>query len=315
MSPELRYLRYFLAVAEELSFSAAARRLHVSQQALSRAIKHLERELGVSLFHRTTHDVALTATGAALVPWARRSAVAAEDAFEAARRAGRGEHAGPVRVDLSWDGMRTGALIMRQLRREHPRLPVEQVFEGVPRGIEALQDGRLGALLGLATHCPPELTAELVRLEPVLIGMAAGHELARHQVVPVDLLADTDLLLPPDESGTEWVQFVRFFCAQAGVLARRWPGTTTCDSAAVAEVVREGVCVVPTLEWYEPPHDLVFRPLVAPTPLFPWSIMTDPYASGDPGTAALLAVVRAVRLAEGWPHRYDEAAATKASPR
>jgi DNA-binding transcriptional LysR family regulator len=307
MSPELRYLRYFLAVAEELSFSAAARRLHVSQQALSRAIRQLERELGVSLFHRTTHCVALTTTGAALVPWARRSAVAAGDAFATARRAGRGGHGPAVRVDLSWDNLRTGALILRQLRREHPRLPVEQVLDGVPRGIEALQDGRLDALLGLATHCPPELTAELVRLEPVLLGMAAGHELARHQAVPVELLADTSLLLPADDSAIEWVEFVRFFCAQAGVVARRWPGTATCGSAAAAEVIRDGACVVPTLEWYEPPDDLVFRPLVAPIPLFPWSIMTFPQAPGQPGTAALLMAARAVQLVHGWPHRYDAA--------
>jgi hypothetical protein len=189
------------------------------------------------------------------------------------------------------------------------------VFDGVSRGIEALQDGRLSALLGLSTYCPPELTAELVRLEPVLLGMAAGHELARLQVVPVDLLADTDLLLPLEENAIEWVQFVQFFCAQAGVVARRWPGTTTRDSAAAAEVVREGVCVVPTLEWYEPPDDLVFRPLVAPTPLFPWSIMTGPQASDDPRTAALLAAVRTVRLAERWPHRYDDAAAMDAPSR
>jgi DNA-binding MarR family transcriptional regulator len=70
--PELRHLRYFVAVAEELNFSAAARREFVSQQALSRIIQQLEAELGVLLFERTSRSVRLTPAGEAMLAAARR---------------------------------------------------------------------------------------------------------------------------------------------------------------------------------------------------------------------------------------------------
>src|SRR6266496_3211703 len=101
MGPELRQLRCFVAVAEELNFSAAARRLYMSQQALSRVVAQLERELGVRLFERTTRSVRLTAAGEAMLVWARRSTVAADEAVTAARRAESGDALRPLRLDLS----------------------------------------------------------------------------------------------------------------------------------------------------------------------------------------------------------------------
>lgn len=104
--PELRHLRYFVAVAEELNFSAAARREYVSQQALSRIIQQLEAELGVLLFARTTRSVSLTPAGEAMLAAARRSTAAADEAFEEARRAQRGEVDRPVRIEFG-----SGALL------------------------------------------------------------------------------------------------------------------------------------------------------------------------------------------------------------
>jgi DNA-binding transcriptional LysR family regulator len=99
VNPELKHLRYFVAVAEELSFAAAARRLYVSQQALSRDIQQYERQLGVRLFDRTTRTVRLTASGDALYGSAKRSIQVAEQAFDTARRAAHGDRDRPPRVD------------------------------------------------------------------------------------------------------------------------------------------------------------------------------------------------------------------------
>ncbi len=291
MSPELKHLRYFVAVAEDLSFSGAARRLFVSQQALSRIIQQLERELGVRLFERTTRSVRLTRAGELVLDPARRSIAAADDAFDAARRAARGDFARPLRVDIASGGIETGATILRQLRHEHPQLPVQQREEGVPHGLIALQEGTLDVLLGLATYCPPDVSAEVVRQEPLLVGMAADHPMARLDAVPVAALAGTDLLLPSDDAALEWVEFVWQFCRRAGVTPRRWPGTTH-GSTAAAEVLREGTCVVPTARWTEPPADIVFRPLVEPTPVFEWSIMT---ARGGGTQSAIDAFIRSAR--------------------
>ena len=81
--PDLRQLRTFVAVAEELNFTRAAERLFVAQQAVSRSVAGLERELGVALFNRTTHIVTLTAAGAALLESGRNVIAAAERAFSA----------------------------------------------------------------------------------------------------------------------------------------------------------------------------------------------------------------------------------------
>ena len=91
---ELRQLRYFVAVAEELHFGRAAERLHMSQSPLSRAIRELERDLGVVLFRRTTRQVELTPAGAALLERARRALAEVDLAIEDARRAARARRRG-----------------------------------------------------------------------------------------------------------------------------------------------------------------------------------------------------------------------------
>jgi DNA-binding transcriptional LysR family regulator len=286
-------------VAEDLNFTAAARRLYVSQQALSRIIQQLERTLGVKLFDRTTRSVALTQAGEAMLAAARRSTAAADDAIHAAQRAARGESPRALRVDISSGGLETGAILLRYLRERHPALALHQVEEGVPRGLIALRDGTLDVLLGLAASPPAQIDAELIRREPVLLGLAAGHPLAARASVPVAMLADIPLLLPSEQAAPEWTNFVRQFCAQAGITPRRWPGTTH-GSVQAAEVLRHGDCAVPTVAWARPPDGVVFRPLVQPAPLFPWSVMTARTAVRPAEVDTFLRCARAVSAAESW---------------
>ncbi|MFD0688717.1 LysR family transcriptional regulator, partial [Actinomadura fibrosa] len=179
MGLELKHLRNFVAVADALSFSVAARRSFVSQQALSRIIQQLEQELGVKLFERTTRSVRLTPAGAAMLGPARQSIAAADDAVSAARRAGSGDYRRSLRIDISSSDLQTGAVLLRAFRRRHPQISTWQVEEGVDRGLAALREGRLDVLLGLAAHCPLDVPAEVIRREPVVLGLSAAHPLSR----------------------------------------------------------------------------------------------------------------------------------------
>src|SRR4029453_15151355 len=98
---ELRHLRYFIAVAEELNFSRAAERLHMAQPPLSVAIRQLEQELGTDLFLRTTREVQLTDAGQAFLDGARRTLTELEHAEADAKRTAAGE-LGRLRVAFSW---------------------------------------------------------------------------------------------------------------------------------------------------------------------------------------------------------------------
>ncbi|MFD0688714.1 LysR family transcriptional regulator [Actinomadura fibrosa] len=299
MGPELKQLRYFVAVAEDLSFSVAARRSHVSQQALSRIIQQLEQQLGVRLFERTTRTVRLTPAGAAMLGPARQSIAAAENAVNAARRADDGDYQRALRIDISSSGLQTGAVLLRHFRRRHPQIPLWQVEEGVDRGLTALREGRLDVLLGLATHCPIDIPAEVIRREPVVLGMTATHPLAQLDAVPVARLADQELLLPADETAIEWVEFVAQFCRRAGIGVRRWPGVTHGSSGA-ADAVREAGCVVPTNRWNDPPADLVFRPLVDPVPVFDWAIMSAPGSENAARVKSFVECARDVAAKSDW---------------
>jgi DNA-binding transcriptional LysR family regulator len=293
MSPELRHLRSFLAVAEEGSFSAAARRLHLSQQALSRSVAQRERELGVSLFDRAARPVELTAAGEAMLAAARRSVTAADEAFDTARGA-----TGSLRVDISSGGLETGALIVRRLRRTRPDVAIEQVEVGVRRGLELVRRRELDAVLGIVADGEPDVRAEVVRREPVLVAMAADHPLAAQDEVPVARLADVDLLLPSQDAASEWVDFVHDICRAAGFEPRRWPGVTH-GSISAAEVLRDGGCVTPTAAWIEPLDGLAFRPLVDPVPVLPWSLAWR--ADDHRGElAALVACARDTADERGW---------------
>lgn len=122
--PDLRQLRAFVAVAEELSFTRAAERLHLGQQAVSKSVSQLERELGVELLQRTTREVSLTAAGDALLASGREALRAADAAFEVARQVG-GAQSGTVRVGISPAiGPAEREEIVRALRDGAPDLSV-----------------------------------------------------------------------------------------------------------------------------------------------------------------------------------------------
>ena len=156
---ELRQLRYFVTLAEELHFGRAAAREHIVQSALSQQVQRLERELGVRLLDRSTHHVGLTLAGAAFLVEARQILDHVSRAKQAARAAVAPSptlRAGII--DAGYDSM---PQILREVQRSHPDFTIHQVEAGPPEQYRQLADGRLDIGIGRVSQTPPGVAAEL----------------------------------------------------------------------------------------------------------------------------------------------------------
>ncbi len=221
---ELRHLRYFVAVAEELHFGRAARRLHLAQPPLSQQIRRLEAMLGHALFHRTSRAVQLTSAGEVFLQRARRTLSTVEEDVEEVRSVGRGEQ-GVLRVGFIGSGMLTSLPdIFRQYRTAFPRVQLnlhESFTSQVVRGLETgtldigfLRDG--GPVEGLVV--------ETLFSEKFVAVLPSWHPLAaKRWVAPLELR---------DEP------FV-FYSPSAGDLAFRRPMSAFAQHGFQPRVVQE----------------------------------------------------------------------------
>jgi DNA-binding transcriptional LysR family regulator len=196
---ELRHLRYFIAVAEELNFSRAAERLHMAQPPLSAAIRQLERDLGVDLFIRTTREVTLTDAGYAFLQGARRTLADADRAAEDAKRAAAGE-IGSLRLAYSWS-MRFETLpaLGRAFKASHPdvQLLAQEMWNA--RMPSAFANGSIDLALSLCPEIAPELELAPIRKERLVALLPEAHPLAGEQAIPLSSLAGQDFVLFPRE--------------------------------------------------------------------------------------------------------------------
>jgi DNA-binding transcriptional LysR family regulator len=268
---ELRQLRYFVTLAEELHFGRAAGREHIVQSALSQQLQRLERELGLRLLERTTHHVQLTPAGGAFLVEARQILAHVDRAAVAAQRAA--GSAPTLRVgivDASYDSM---PQILRGVRGRYSDLEIHEVEAGVPEQFSMLVDGRLDVGLGRASLAPLEVAAELFRLDPLGVLVPDSHRLARLPAVPVSALAAEPLLLAEEGRAPEFNQFVVELCRSVGFVPTVYRGTVESIRAA-ADLVRQGRCVVCAPgSCRSAVPEVVWRPLVQPVSLYPWSVL------------------------------------------
>ena len=174
---ELRQLRYFVAVAEELHFGRAAGRLGMAQPPLSRAVRELERQLGVTLLERTTRQVKLTVAGEVLLRDARTVIEAVTAAARRARQAGSPSPRLRVALKADVDG---GLLpqILDAYCAGDAALPPELVLGGFGEQAQALRDGRADVGILLYPFDDRGLDSEPLLTEPVLAALAAADPLA-----------------------------------------------------------------------------------------------------------------------------------------
>ena len=217
---ELRHLRSFVAVAEELHFGRAAARLGIAQPPLSQQIQRLEAGLGTRLFDRTNRRVALTDAGRALLEHAGRVLQGSAAAVEAVRRAARGE-SGPLRVAFAASVMFLSLpRIIRAFRQRYPEVRLD--LREMPTGLqlEALRAEELDIGFLRQPDPDPELELETVMSEPLRAAVPVGHPLATRSRIRLESLAAEPFVLFPREIAPGLHAQVLALCRSAGFAPR-----------------------------------------------------------------------------------------------
>jgi DNA-binding transcriptional LysR family regulator len=293
MVPELRLVRYFVAVAREGNVTRAAERLHLSQPSLSAAVKQLEAQLGVALLERSGRGVALTPAGELLL---RRGPELLEHAEEVAEAVRSRDGAAAGRLSLGLSPTARYGLGPELLAACATAAPAAMLYTSEDTTGALLRDVAAGRLDLAVTFCAPEpppagVELALVRDEPAVVHLPAGHPLAPREALSLgDLASETILVAASRESGGFTGRVLTAF-ADAGVTPR-----TAVDPYPDLglQAVREGVGIVVYVRSAYPPglEGSVFVALAPPVTL-PFHLA---WRSGARGRAldAVLAAARAL---------------------
>jgi DNA-binding transcriptional LysR family regulator len=183
---ELRHLRCFLAVAEELHFARAAERLHIEQSPLSRAIKELESDLGVLLFERTTRSTRLTHAGRVFLAHVPRVFSALDQARDSVKAAA-GGYQGQLRIALS-DGIAQRRLtaLLAQCREDEPDVDIRLFETSFARQVKGFRNDLYDAGFAQSAEVGDGLIALPIWSEPLLVAVPARHPLLAYKRLPLD---------------------------------------------------------------------------------------------------------------------------------
>lgn len=259
---ELRHLRYFLALAEELHFGRAAARLHIAQPALSQQIRQLEQLMGVTLFTRTSRSVELTEAGLGFRPRAHGLLALLASDVDEARRVARGESG---RIDISFisSGARVVSSMLRHFIRGRPDVLVELHESPTTAVLDRLERGT--ADVGIVRDADEHegLTISTLFAEPFVAVLPAGHDLAGAEAVTATQLASSPLVLFPQTSGTRAHALTLLPFREAGIEPRL--GLSGSEWGTIFHLVAAGlgVAVSPASAVEPLPRGAVAVPLAA----------------------------------------------------
>jgi DNA-binding transcriptional LysR family regulator len=215
---ELRHLRYFVAVAEELHFTRAALRLNIAQPPLSQQIRALEEELGVQLFARTRRSVALTDAGHALLAKAREVLSATQALPQELQRVARGE-VGVLRIGFSSTLPLTKVLrdVVADHRRTHPQVALNLREMHSQLQFDALRRGELDVgLVRYNERAPDGIRLAVLRRDSLRLVVPSTHRFARRSSVAIADCRDEAFVGFPGDAGTGTGPLLKRLCAQAG---------------------------------------------------------------------------------------------------
>lgn len=304
---DLRALRYFVAAAEELHFTRAAARLFVAQQALSREIAGLERRLETPLFTRTTRRVALTPAGERLLVRARELLALHDTTWRELRPAAR-----TIVVDLLSEGRLTGVRILEAARAAAPDQEFRGTYGGgMARTAARLLGGDLDVAFGRAawvgSSTSRAIVVEPLRMEPLAFLLPDDHPLAAADAVPFEALDGLVIDVNREDPGSpEWTDIADQLLAAAGAQPTPPHPTAVGLAEAAHHLRKQGLPILTVLDHAALPGGIV-RPIVAPTPLYPSSMLYRRGSEREAGIATVLEVARSLAATERWLEMPEDA--------
>ncbi|MGP8201819.1 MAG: LysR family transcriptional regulator [Limisphaerales bacterium] len=291
---ELRHLKYFVAVAEELHFGRASERVGIAQPPFSQQIKKLEEEIGVPLLWRSKRHVELTAAGKVFLVEARKILAEAGKAGHMARRAARGE-IGQLSVGFvssAFYGEFTP--VFRIMRARHPDVALALQDMTSEEQVRAMKENKLD--VGLVRPPVPGaegLAFEVVLREPFVVVLPKSHSLARQKSLAVNDLAQESFLMVPRSLGPGFYDQIIQLCAQSGFapkVALEISSTQTIVSLIAGGM---GVSLVPYSLQHLRRTGVVYRPLKPPVPKTELAVMWRAEDS-SPALSLFLGIIREV---------------------
>ena len=277
---ELRHLRYFVAVAEELHFGRAAKRLCITQQPLSRQIKDLEAELGVELFYRTKRTVRLTEVGELFLVETKKILQQADYAVELVKRASHGK-IGTIAVGFTGSALNMVLpAAVRQFKQLYPQVELTLKRMQTPEQVEALHDGQID--LGLL-HPPINddgLILETIYREQLVVALPDNHPLANvTQPISLQQLATDSFILFPRHVGSVLYDRIINLCQQAGfspkIIQEAIPQQTILGLVAAGI----GISLIHSSARTLGRSQVVFKDLIEPTPTLETAVAWNRHAT------------------------------------
>lgn len=246
-SLELRHLRYFIALAEELNYGRAAQKLRIAQPGLSQQIRRLEEIVGAVLVDRTQRAVRLTTAGELFLAGAERTLRQAEQAVLAAQRAERGE-LGRLTVGYVASAAYVGVLttMVSRFRETHPDVELVISEMEMRAQLAAIDEGRLDiCYIRPPVAIPVGITTLSLMQEEILLAIPASHPLAAAAAVPLAAFADEVFITPHHPPDVSFHHHTLTACRHAGFFPRTGPQGREFMTVATMVAVGLGVALVP----------------------------------------------------------------------
>ncbi|MBK0062430.1 MULTISPECIES: DNA-binding transcriptional regulator HcaR [unclassified Acinetobacter] len=193
---ELRHLRYFIMVAEELNFSKAALRLYTAQPSLSQQIKDLEDEVGVKLLHRTKRKVELTEEGSVFLEQARLTLAQADKTIAMARQVSKLKKQQLTVGFVPVVEMKVFPYVLPNLRIQNPELKISLLSMNNTEQMEALKKGEIDIAFMRDNLNTDEIQSQFVLREPLILLLPKDHPLTKYDRVPIKALHHIDFIIP-----------------------------------------------------------------------------------------------------------------------